>query len=71
MIWIREVVYSMLDQLESNYECSNAGTDLHELKEELEQLTATSGDNPSPEVTERINRIENQIHFIKNKCDIH
>lgn len=61
----------MLNQLESNYDCSNAGDDLHQLKQELEQLIESGGEGPSDETNEIKNRLENQIHFIQNKCDIH
>ncbi|TFE25531.1 DUF2524 domain-containing protein [Cohnella luojiensis] len=61
----------MLNQLESNYDCSNAGDDLHQLKQELEQLIGNGGDGLSEETNEIKNRLENQIHFIQNKCDIH
>lgn len=58
----------MLDNLESNYNCANAGDDLHQLKQEL---AALRGKNPeSLESQETINRLENQISFIMNKCDI-
>ncbi len=62
---------SLLNQLESNYDCSNAGDDLHQLKQELEQLMETGGEGLSDETNEIKNRLENQIHFIQNKCDIH
>lgn len=58
----------MIDNLESNYDCANAGFDLHSLLEELKALKG-EGD-PSREMEERINRIENQIRFIENKCSI-
>jgi hypothetical protein len=58
----------MLDNLESNYNCANAGRDLHELKQELASLRDHSVENH--ESQETINRIENQISFILNKCDI-
>jgi hypothetical protein len=58
----------MLDNVESNYDCANAGADLHGL---LEELTALKGDSePSKETEMHINRIENQISFIENKCSI-
>ncbi|MCS7461612.1 DUF2524 domain-containing protein [Paenibacillus doosanensis] len=59
----------MVHNLESNYDCSNAGSDIHELQEQLQALK--SGSDGSKESAEQINRLENQIHFIKNKCDIH
>ncbi|MDF2722834.1 MAG: hypothetical protein K0Q59_2509 [Paenibacillus sp.] len=58
----------MLERLESDYNCSNAGDDLHALLQEAKQLRASS--SGSIEETERLNRIENQIHFIRNKCRI-
>lgn len=58
----------MLDNLESNYDCASAGDDLHQLKQELATLRGqNAGDQ---ETQERINRLENQISFIMNKCDI-
>ncbi|MFC3769912.1 DUF2524 domain-containing protein [Paenibacillus sp. GCM10012303] len=58
----------MLDQLESDYNCSNADEDLHNLLQEAEQLRSRSG--ALPEDQEQLNRIENQIRFIRNKCSI-
>ncbi|MMZ59256.1 hypothetical protein D3C76_1176160 [compost metagenome] len=58
----------MIDNLESNYNCANAGDDLHQLKQELATLRGQSDE--SPEAQERIHRLENQISFIMNKCDI-
>lgn len=59
----------MLDNLESNYDCAQAGHDLEQLLNELAELQ--SGDEASQEAREQINRLENQISFIRNKCDIH
>nr|WP_221401205.1 DUF2524 domain-containing protein [Paenibacillus phyllosphaerae] len=58
----------VVDQLESNYDCSNASDDLHQLKQQLASLTSSG--NSSQESQEEINRLENQINFIANKCDI-
>lgn len=58
----------MLDNLESNYNCANAGDDLHQLKQELAALRGKHPENL--ESQEVINRLENQISFILNKCDI-
>lgn len=59
----------MLDNLESDYDCSKAGDDLHQLKQELAALRGQgTGDS---ETQERLNRLENQISFIITKCDIH
>lgn len=60
----------MINNLESNYDCANAGADLHALKEELKELQASLGANPSRDQLEVRNRIENQISFIENKCSI-
>lgn len=58
----------MLERLESDYNCANAGDDLHQLLQEAEQLRSQG--SGSEEDAERLNRIENQIHFIRNKCRI-
>ncbi|PYI50351.1 DUF2524 domain-containing protein [Paenibacillus flagellatus] len=58
----------MLEQLESDYNCANAGDDLHRLLQEAEQLRGLA--NASSDDRERLNRVENQIHFIRNKCSI-
>ncbi|OZB95315.1 DUF2524 domain-containing protein [Paenibacillus sp. XY044] len=58
----------MLDNLESNYDCKNAGDDLHQLKQELSSLRGMGKEDPKTQ--EDINRLENQIAFIMNKCDI-
>ncbi|WP_274651798.1 DUF2524 domain-containing protein [Paenibacillus humicola] len=59
----------MLNNLESSYDCSQASEDLHSLRLELESLISGSSER-SPEEQEKINRIENQIRFIANKCGI-
>ncbi|MCC3374712.1 DUF2524 domain-containing protein [Cohnella sp. REN36] len=58
----------MLNHLESDYDCARAGDDLHQLKQELADLQGQGAD--SQEAKERIHRLENQISFILNKCDI-
>ncbi|MUT66507.1 DUF2524 domain-containing protein [Paenibacillus sp. NEAU-GSW1] len=58
----------MLDHLESSYDCANASEDLHELKAELAALRGRGLEDT--ESQEAINRLENQISFILNKCDI-
>ncbi|RCW46598.1 DUF2524 domain-containing protein [Paenibacillus prosopidis] len=60
----------MLDQVESNYNCANASTDLPNLLQELNQLELAAADGQSDEQQQQLNRIRNQIHFIRNKCDI-
>ncbi|MCZ8520626.1 MULTISPECIES: DUF2524 domain-containing protein [Paenibacillus] len=59
----------MLDNLESNYDCAASGEDLHALLSELSELRGRGSDVDALSV-DRINRLENQISFIKNKCDI-
>ncbi|CAM3355301.1 DUF2524 domain-containing protein [Marinicrinis lubricantis] len=56
----------MIENLESSYDCANASADLPQLKQELEKMKA--GHDGTTLSTERINRLENQIHFIENKC---
>jgi hypothetical protein len=51
----------MLENVESNYDCANAGDDLHNLIQELEQFQGSE---------EQCNRLKNQIQFIQNKCSI-
>lgn len=58
----------MLENLESNYNCAQASDDLHQLKQELAALQGQHADNQQQQET--INRLENQISFIMNKCDI-
>ncbi|MGO4950864.1 DUF2524 domain-containing protein [Paenibacillus sp. DRB1-1] len=58
----------MIDNLESNYNCANAGQDLHQLKQELAVLQEQGANDQASE--EAIHRLENQISFILNKCDI-
>jgi hypothetical protein len=60
----------MIESLESNYDCANAGADLHALKEELQELKAAVSASPTQEQLETMNRLENQISFIENKCSI-
>ncbi|MDQ0192463.1 DUF2524 domain-containing protein [Paenibacillus wynnii] len=58
----------MLENLESNYDCANASEDLHQLKQELADLNLQEPKDQASQ--EHINRLENQISFILNKCDI-
>jgi hypothetical protein len=60
----------MIENLESNYDCANAGADLHALKEELQEMKASVSASPSKDQLELMNRLENQISFIENKCSI-
>ncbi|MFF2481120.1 DUF2524 domain-containing protein [Paenibacillus sp. NPDC058071] len=59
----------MVDNLESNYNCAQAGDDLHQLKQELAALRGSGREDE--ESQQEINRLENQIQFIRNKCDFH
>ncbi|MGG1639634.1 DUF2524 domain-containing protein [Paenibacillus sp. FSL K6-3182] len=58
----------MLENLESNYDCANAGDDLHKLKQELDSIRNRQTTEQATQ--DDINRLENQISFILNKCDI-
>ncbi|MGQ3477253.1 DUF2524 domain-containing protein [Paenibacillus sp. TY11] len=58
----------MIENLESNYNCANAGQDLHQLKQELAALQEQGANDQASK--EAIHRLENQISFILNKCDI-
>lgn len=54
--------------LESNYDCSNASSDLPNLIAELTKLEAQHPLND--EQQQLANHLDNQIRFIRNKCDI-
>lgn len=58
----------MIENLESNYNCANAGQDLHQLKQELAALQEQGANDQASE--DAIHRLKNQISFILNKCDI-
>lgn len=58
----------MLNQLESNYDCAGASADLHELKLQAEKMRLKQ--ELSDDERQMLNRIENQMHFIRTKCDI-
>jgi uncharacterized protein involved in exopolysaccharide biosynthesis len=58
----------MLKQLESDYDCANASADLMDIQQSLEQLEAKS--ERTEQEQQELNRLHNQAHFIKNKCDI-
>ena len=60
----------MLENLESEYNCSNASNDLPNLLQELDRLELGAQGEQSEEQKQHINRVRNQIHFIRNKCDI-
>lgn len=58
-----------MTQLNSQYDCANASTDLPELMSELEAL-----ENGTQEKTkqwkDQVNHLRNQIKLIQNKCDL-
>ncbi len=58
----------MVDQLESDYDCANASADLMEIQQSLAQLQAKA--ERTEQEQQELNRLHNQIHFIKTKCDI-
>ncbi|MBD2870081.1 DUF2524 domain-containing protein [Paenibacillus arenilitoris] len=60
----------MLENLESGYDCASASTDLPNLLSELEQLEQAGHAGHSEEQKQQLNRLRNQIDFIRNKCDI-
>ncbi|MCA0753870.1 DUF2524 domain-containing protein [Paenibacillus sp. N4] len=60
----------MLNNIESDYNCANASTDLPSLLQELTQLEAAAQGSLSEQEQQQLNRLRNQIHFIRNKCDI-
>ncbi|WP_424765927.1 DUF2524 domain-containing protein [Paenibacillus sp. sgz302251] len=61
----------MLEQLESDYNCANASTDLPSLLQELEKMENGLHSAQTEEQQQQLNRLRNQIHFIRNKCGIH
>ncbi|GAC43535.1 hypothetical protein [Paenibacillus popilliae] len=57
--------------LDSSYDCSLTSQDVPKLKSELESLKRqVQTETSSKELQEAINRVENQLHFIKNKCSL-
>ncbi|WP_169083222.1 DUF2524 domain-containing protein [Paenibacillus sp. PL91] len=60
----------MLENVDSNYNCANASNDLPSLLQELEQLEQAVQGEQTEEEQQHLNRVRNQIHFIRNKCDI-
>ncbi|MCE5172945.1 DUF2524 domain-containing protein [Paenibacillus profundus] len=61
----------MLDNIESDYNCARVNDDLPQLIAELESLRTKAIGGMSDEIEQEMNRVENQIHFIKNKCSLH
>ncbi|WP_374017702.1 DUF2524 domain-containing protein [Paenibacillus thiaminolyticus] len=60
-----------MHNLDSSYDCSLASEDVPRLNSELESLKRQSqSETSSKELQEAINRVENQLHFIKNKCSL-
>ncbi|MCM3626384.1 DUF2524 domain-containing protein [Paenibacillus glycanilyticus] len=58
----------MTIDLNSQYDCANASSDLPDLMAQLDAVRSSSVS--SVEQQDEINRLENQIRFIQNKCDI-
>ena len=60
-----------MHNLDSSYDCSLTAEDVPRLKSELESLKRQAhSEISSKELQEAINRVENQLHFIKNKCSL-
>ncbi|BFH67538.1 MAG: DUF2524 domain-containing protein [Paenibacillus dendritiformis] len=60
-----------MHNLDSSYDCSLTSQDVPKLKSELASLKRQAQtDTSSKELREAINRVENQLHFIKNKCSL-
>ncbi|MCR8845931.1 DUF2524 domain-containing protein [Paenibacillus sp. SC116] len=62
--------FSSLSDLSSEYDCSQANHDVPQLKEQLASLKSQYPDPAaaSQPIQEQLNHVENQLHFIKNKC---
>lgn len=54
--------------LNSNYSCANANTDVPRLKKQLQQLQAQQ--DGSVELAQQLNHVNNELHFVKKKCDL-
>ncbi|GFN32063.1 DUF2524 domain-containing protein [Paenibacillus xylaniclasticus] len=58
----------MTHNLESDYDCANASNDLPEL---IAQLQSLRSQHPLSDKQQQLaNHLDNQIRFIRNKCDI-
>ncbi|WP_028596007.1 hypothetical protein [Paenibacillus assamensis] len=62
--------FSFQSDLNSDYDCSQANHDVPRLKEELASLKSQYPDAAaaSQPIQEQLHHVENQLHFIKNKC---
>ncbi|WP_127531447.1 DUF2524 domain-containing protein [Paenibacillus kobensis] len=58
----------MTHNLESDYDCANASADLPDLIAQLQSLQ--NQHSLSDEQQQLANHLDNQIRFIRNKCDI-
>lgn len=54
--------------LNSNYSCANANSDVPRLKKQLQQLQAEQ--DGSAELTQQLNHVKNELQFVKKKCDL-
>lgn len=54
--------------LNSNYSCANANSDVPRLKKQLQQLQAEQ--DGSAELTQQLNHVKNELHFVKKKCEL-
>ncbi|WP_232276994.1 DUF2524 domain-containing protein [Paenibacillus sp. 481] len=56
--------------MNSEYDCANAHEDLPKLKDEYHSLKTKALGGLSDEIEQELHRVENQIHFVKNKCSL-
>lgn len=54
--------------VDSNYSCANASTDVPKLKKQIQHLQALQ--DGTQEVKQQLNNLENQLHFVKSKCEL-
>lgn len=58
-----------MTQLNSEYDCANASTDLPELMNQLEAMESGTQEK-TKQWQDQVNHLQNQIKFIQNKCDL-
>ncbi|MEK3885712.1 DUF2524 domain-containing protein [Paenibacillus sp. PL2-23] len=58
-----------MTDLNSQYDCANASSDLPALIQQLQQLENGAHDE-SKQWQDQVNHLRNQIAFIRNKCDL-
>lgn len=56
--------------LNSNYDCAAAHVDVPRIQAELERLSAVSSASLTEDQQQLLNHLNNQLSFIKNKCDL-